>query len=310
MKLVVTGALGHIGSRVIRELPAKIGAREVVMVDNLATARYCSLFGLLGRDGYRFVEGDVTGMDLSDVCRGAGVVLHLAALTDAAGSFARSEEVERVNLEASRRVGEACALAGTPMIHLSSTSVYGTQAGRVDESCGRDELRPQSPYAKTKLREEELLRELASTKGLRFVTCRFGTIAGVSPGMRFHTAVNKFCWQAVQGEPIGVWRTAMDQKRPYLSLGDAVEALAFIVRTGLFDGQVYNVLTENLTVRDIVESLEEFLGPVRIEYVDHAIMNQLSYEVGCTKVGARGFRSSGSIRSEIGATVAHLRGVA
>ena len=55
-------------------------------------------------------------------------------------------------------------------------------------------------------------------KGLKGVSCRFGTIFGASPGMRFHTAVNKFCWQAVMGQPITVWSTAYDQKRPYLEV--------------------------------------------------------------------------------------------
>ena len=63
--------------------------------------------------------------------------------------------------------------------------------------------------------------------GLRFITCRFGTIFGTSIGMRFHTAVNKFCWQAVIGQPITVWRTALHQYRPYLDLKDAVKAIVY-----------------------------------------------------------------------------------
>ena len=34
--------------------------------------------------------------------------------------------------------------------------------------------------------------------------------------MRFHTAVNKSCWQAVMGQPLTVWETAYGQKRTYL----------------------------------------------------------------------------------------------
>src|ERR1700704_5984440 len=68
-----------------------------------------------------------------------------------------------------------------------------------------------------------------SAQGLRCVIFRFGTIAGASIGMRFHTAVNKFAWQACLGIPITVWRTALHQKRPYLSLRDAVRALAFVL---------------------------------------------------------------------------------
>ncbi len=58
MKLVITGALGHIGSRLIRSiLPQEFA--EVVLIDNLATQRYAALFGLRGDVGWRFVEADI-----------------------------------------------------------------------------------------------------------------------------------------------------------------------------------------------------------------------------------------------------------
>lgn len=47
MKILVTGALGHIGSRLIRDLPKHFPGCEVVMVDNMITQRYCSLFNYL-----------------------------------------------------------------------------------------------------------------------------------------------------------------------------------------------------------------------------------------------------------------------
>ena len=61
------------------------------------------------------------------------------------------------------------------------------------------------------------------------IILRFGTIFGISPGMRFHTAVNKFCFQASIGEPLTVWRTAYDQMRPYLYLNDAMKAFRLII---------------------------------------------------------------------------------
>jgi UDP-glucose 4-epimerase len=279
MKIVITGALGHIGSRVIREIAPAFPGSKVVMIDNMATQRYASLFNLPEEGSYRFLEEDVLDTDLVSTVEGADTVLHLAAITDAANSFKDRDHVEYVNYNATARVSEACRETGTPMIHLSSTSVYGTQNEVVDEDCSEDELKPQSPYAESKLKEENLLRSMGNGGGLKFVICRFGTICGISPGMRFHTAVNKFCWQAVMEQPLTVWRTALYQKRPYLDLGDAVAAIGHIIRKGLFDGRVYNVLTENLTVDDIISAIKKHIPRLNIKYVDSEIMNQLSYEV-------------------------------
>jgi nucleoside-diphosphate-sugar epimerase len=159
----------------------------------------------------------------------------------------------------------------------------------------------------TKLKEEELVSRLCATQGLKAICCRFGTIFGASPGMRFHTAVNKFCWQAAMGLPITVWSTAYDQKRPYLDLFDASRAFAFIIRKDLFDGRIYNVLTHNSTVRNIVDTIREFVPNLQVTFVDNKIMNQLSYEVSCERFSSQGFTFSGDLRRGVGETIALLK---
>ena len=307
MKLFVTGALGHIGSQFIHNIrPGDY--TEVVLLDNLSTQRYCSLFNLPQGVPFRFIEGDILTADLEQLCAGVDVVIHLAAITNAAGSFEIQEQVEQVNFEGTKRVAQACMTNHNKMIYLSTTSVYGTQGEVVDEDCSIEDLKPQSPYAESKLHSEQLLQSLGQRNGLRFIICRFGTIFGTSIGMRFHTAVNKFCWQACMGQPITVWRTALHQKRPYLDLGDAVRALDFVIKTDRFDNQVYNVLTENATVSEFVELIRTQVPDLQVEFVDAQIMNQLSYTVANAKFKALGFRFEGSLAKGIDATIQLIRG--
>ncbi len=307
MKILVTGALGHIGSRLIRDLPFSFPGCKIVMVDNMLTQRYSSLFNLPLEGDYHFIEGDITEMELPSLLEGVDVIVHLAAITDAAGSFGKAEIVEQNNFNSTKRLAEACAESGVRLITLSSTSVYGTQAALVDEDCSEDELQPQSPYAVTKLKEERLVQQLVKDRGLRASIFRFGTIFGVSPGMRFHTAVNKFCWQAAMGLPITVWSTAYDQKRPYLDLSDVSRAISFIIRKDLFDGRIYNVLTQNVTVRQIGDTIREFVPGLEVSFVDNQIMNQFSYEVSCERFISQGFTFAGDLRRGIGETIALLR---
>jgi nucleoside-diphosphate-sugar epimerase len=95
MKILVTGPLGHIGSRLIRDIPSRFPASEVLMIDNLSTQRYSSLFNLPSNTVYRFLEGDVLDTDLTPFLTGADVAIHLAAITDAAGSFHMRDKVEQ-----------------------------------------------------------------------------------------------------------------------------------------------------------------------------------------------------------------------
>jgi nucleoside-diphosphate-sugar epimerase len=138
---------------------------------------------------------------------------------------------------------------------------------------------------------------------------RFGTVFGTSIGMRFHTAVNKFCWQAVLGEPITVWRTALHQKRPYLDLEDAIRVIVFILENELFSGKLYNAVTTNATVDDVVQIIKRYVPDLSIQYVDTEIMNQLSYNVSSDRFRSLGFDFKGDMDSGIHQTIALLKGL-
>ncbi len=307
MKIIVTGATGHIGSFLIRDLGMKFKESKIVMIDNMMTQRFSSLFKLPKIGNYTFIEGDVKLMDLNSIFKDTDIVIHLAAITDAAGSFDKATEIEKNNYQSTLKVANACMETGTSLIALSSTSVYGTQNDVVDEDCSENELQPQSPYASTKLKEEKLITNLSKDKALKAIHCRFGTIYGVSPGMRFHTAVNKFCWQASMGQPITVWNTAYDQKRPYLDLLDASRAIIHIIENNIFDGRIYNVLTQNHTVRHVIDIIREFVPSLEVQFVDTKIMNQLSYNVLCDRFKSKGFIFSGDLKRGIKETILLLK---
>ena len=177
----------------------------------------------------------------------------------------------------------------------------------MDETCPNQELLPQSPYAEFKLKSEQMLQEMGRNQGLKYVTCRFGTIFGTSIGMRFHTAVNKFCWQAVMGQPLTVWKTALDQKRPYLSVHDAIRAIRYIVKNDIFDGEIYNIVSSNNTVRDIVDAIRKSIPELEVDLVETEIMNQLSYEVLSDKIKKHGFSINDQLKDGVAETISLIQ---
>ena len=63
MKILITGALGHIGSKLIHSLKPGEYA-EVIMIDNLSTQRYASLFNLPEGVNFKFYEEDILKADV------------------------------------------------------------------------------------------------------------------------------------------------------------------------------------------------------------------------------------------------------
>lgn len=277
------------------------------MVDNMRTQRFASLFNLPETAKYSFYDADVSLINLDYLIKDVSVIIHLAAITDAANSFNNASEVELNNYKATEKVADLCVRNNVPLILISSTSVYGTQLKIVSENCKSEDLKPQSPYAETKLKEEKLIQMYCQRNHLKATILRFGTIFGTSTGMRFHTAVNKFCWQAVMKQPLTVWSDAYDQKRPYLDIEDASNAIIFIIKENIYDGKIYNILTENSTVRNVVEIIKELCPNLKIEFVNNIIMNQLSYEVSRDLFVSQGFRFSGNLKRGIKETISLLK---
>jgi nucleoside-diphosphate-sugar epimerase len=110
--------------------------------------------------------------------------------------------------------------------------------------------------------------------------------------------------------PLTVWKTALDQRRPYLDLDDAVRSLQFVIAGDRFDRTVYNVVTANATVRGIVEIIRGVVGRAEVALVDSPIMNQLSYTVSASRFESLGFEFRGDLRRSLSASYRLLAGIA
>ena len=73
------------------------------------------------------------------------------------------------------------------------------------------------------------------------------------------------------------------------------------------DGEVYNILTENLTVKQVVDAIGTNIKKIKIKYVNNLIMNQLSYEVLNLKFKNKGFEFKGNYKRSIKKTINTLK---
>ena len=257
MKILITGGLGHIGSYLLENIDKIKFIKKIYIIDNLSTNRYCSLFNLpkTNKKIY-FYQNDLSLKNALKNFKKVDVVLNLASLTDAEGSLKIKNKIYRNNLGIFDNILRYCKKNSSKLIHISSTSVYGEQRGLVDENCKK--LKPKSPYAKIKVKEENILKE----NKIRFVSYRFGTISGVSKGMRFHTAINKFCLYSVLGKPLPIWKSMMNKPRPYLSLRDAFKVIKFTIENNFFNNETFNILSENLTLKKMYEVARMMRCPI------------------------------------------------
>ena len=297
MNLLITGACGHIGSYLAENVYKIKKIKKTILVDNLESNRFCSLFKLDKKNKLEFHLRNIEKENSLNDFKNIKYVIHCASMTNAEKSFGKEDLMYKNNLDCLKTVIKFCKKYNAKLFHLSSTSVYGKQADLVDENCEEKYLKPQSPYADIKLIEEKMLKKESSN--LTYNTFRFGTIAGVSKGIRFHTAVNKFCLNAAINQNIHVYKTALNQFRPYLSLSDALKTFKFCIEKDFFQNDIFNILSGNFTVNQILKIIKKYRKKIKVKLVDAAIMNQLSYHVSKKKIEKEGLYLNYNIENDI-----------
>ena len=306
MKILITGGLGHIGSYILQNINKIKILKKIYVIDNLATQRYCSLFNFPKTNKkIFFIQKDLSLKNSLKNFKKVDVVLNLASTTDAEGSLKIRKKIYKNNLGIFNNVIKYCKKNSSKLIHISSTSVYGEQKGLVDESCAK--LKPKSPYAEIKLIEEKHLN--INKKKLKYITYRFGTIAGVSKGMRFHTAINKFSFYAALGQPLPIWKSMMNKPRPYLSLKDAFNVIKFTIENNFFKNETFNILSQNLTLKQIISFFKSYRKKVKIKFEKSKLINQFAYEVSNSKFSLVAFPLRSKIKNDIKSTLKMLDGI-
>jgi len=307
MNLLITGCCGHIGSYLVNNIHKIKKIKKTIIVDNFNSTQLNSLFNSKKANNLKFYKLDLSKKNSLDNFGKIDYIIHLASMTNAAGSFDKKSEMYKNNIECMKNIINFCKKKKSKLIHISSTSVYGKQTSLVDETCEKKFLKPQSPYADIKLIEERMLQKVS--KNIEYITYRFGTISGISSGMRFHTAVNKFCLNASLNDYITVYKTALNQYRPYLSLEDAFKVFKFTIEKDLFKNDIYNALSENCTVNQILQKIRKFKKKIKVKFVYSKIMNQLSYHVDKKKLNNEGLYLKKKIIIDIQDTMKLLKNI-
>jgi len=246
MKIILTGALGYIGSETLLRF-AQTPAITVYAVDNDARA-ICDRGAYYMRyPNIHIINCDITNLAQVKQLPQADLIVHLAAKVGYLSSGSNPKLTEEINI----RGVENIATLNTPVIFFSTGSVYGQIGELCDETVAPN---PQSVYAKTKYCGEQIIKQI------EHIIFRPATAYGLSLKTRHDLIVHDLTQQAVKNQQLEIYQP--EARRSFYSVQKLAELIEFACANySIFKNNTYNVGCEsgNVTKQQLFELLQEHI---------------------------------------------------
>lgn len=308
MRCLVTGAAGFVGSSLSERL-LSLG-HEVVGVDRFSdyyprSYKEANLVRLRDEPRFELQVHDLSDCAMEPLLDGIEVVFHQAAQAGVRASWGSSFETYlRDNLMSTQRILEAVKghRSVRKVVYASSSSVYG-EAHELPMRETSATL-PYSPYGVTKLAAEHLAELYRHNFGLKTASLRYFTVYG--PRQRPDMAFHKFIEATLDGKPIKVFGDGA-QTRDFTFIADIVEANIAAADDGVLG--VFNIGGgSRVTLSDVLGTLGEVMGPVRIERQDREAGDVLDTWADVSKAaGVMNYAPQVALREGLTAQVAWHR---
>jgi len=179
---LVTGAAGFIGSHLVENLLAL--GQTVTGLDNFATGSQKNIDDVLSKTEpenaarFQMITGDIRDLETCrKACEGKEMVLHQAALGSVPRSLQDPLSTYSVNADGFFNMILAARDAGVQsFVYASSSSIYGDEPNlpKREDRIGN----PLSPYALTKLHDEQMARIFSRCYGFRSIGLRYFNVFG------------------------------------------------------------------------------------------------------------------------------------
>ena len=257
-RYLVTGGAGFIGSHTVDRLLSQ--QHQVRVLDDLSSGKLDNLAHVKGR--IEFVQGDIQDRTLMpSVMKGIEYALHIAAWRSVPKSMSDPMGYTDANVVGTANVLDAAVKAKVKrVVCVSSSSVYGETDAvplREDQPC-----RPISPYACSKLVNEEYCGLFTRAYGLETACVRYFNVFGPRQSLEndYAVVIPKFisCLLKQQSPPVyGDGK----QSRDFTYVDNVVEGTIAASQAPGVSGEVFNIaLGEEHSLLDLLKHLNTIMG--------------------------------------------------
>ena len=284
MKILITGAVGFIGSHTAERLQ-KMG-HEVVGVDNFNDYYSLELKQLnekaLNEKGITVLKLDLREItDINKLPKDINYIFHYAA-QPGISSTSTFEDYFTNNVIATKNlIDYALQLDDLKLlVNIGTSSIYGLEATFPEDVAPK----PASHYGVTKLTAEQLV--LQKSREQQFKSCSLRLYSVIGPRERPEKMYTKLIACGLNGEAFPLYEGSDKHLRSFTYVGDIVDGVVSVIgNEDKVNGEIINLGTEvEHTTQDGIDAVEKVLGkPIKINVIDRRAGDQLRTKANIDK---------------------------
>ena len=295
-KIVITGALGYIGTELCKLYSGFSWKYEVVAIDN----RFISeRVNELKRRKIKFIQADILNLEsIKPFIEEAEIVHHLAGITDVAyvkkeSDKAKDELTIKVAIEGTTNVLRSMNINAT--IVFPSTHVVFEGLTKKKENLDEDEkTNTFLAYSTSKVENEKQI----INSGKKYAIFRLGSVYGFSTDtMRMNIMPNLFSKIASQNGKIKLFGGGV-QLKSLVPLIDVARCFKFVEEKENFVDGIYNLSKENVTVKDVADICKKINPKLEVISTDDEVPNK-GYSMSNKKLLNTGFEFVNNLETSI-----------
>lgn len=206
MKITITGGTGFIGTNLCQRL-ISLG-HEVISIDNYSSGKKSNHI-----PNVKYINSDCR--HISKLVDDVDLVFHLGEYSKITPSFKDTQTIIDTNMYSTAKVIEYCKNKNIKIVYAGSSTKYSEDGANA------------SPYAFSKAKNTELIKNYGKWFGLQYSICYFYNNYGPYQDTcndGWETVISIFEKQKIKGTPLTIVKPGT-QRRNFTYVGDTVEGL-------------------------------------------------------------------------------------
>ena len=260
MNILITGATGFIGSRVLKKIINECSKDNLVAL----SSKFLNIKTIL-HNNYNFDENYL----LNNGCNDIDTIIHIGAFIPKTSSDVNNINNCASNISSTLKLINSKLPRLKRFIFISTIDVYSEDSYVVSES---SEIKPVSLYGWSKLYCEEMIKFFSEEKNIVFQILRLGHVFGEGEE-KYNKILPLTIKKIINNEEIQIWG---DGKaiRTFIYIDDVVKAI--INSIYLQTSNIINIVgEEKLTIKELINKVVKISNKnIKISHVETNISNR------------------------------------